>query len=264
MKKRILIFCGILLTMSLTAFTIINWNGQVESSSDKSIVSNIQGELDYNLKVSTDFFYSIDTRFGAIKKSDIDKAKSISAFLSEDQVQKIVSYKSVKITILEDSKHTDISETGHSSDLTAAQIKLLQSTNYSTNILIRADYLESNKINSTLNDSYATPHLTIVPEKQAIYISGKDVLIDYFKENSIEETSIAQNDKLQPAKLYFTITKKGLISNVKLVISSGYPSIDNRMMELIINAPGKWEPAKNSKGENVDQELVFFYGLLGC
>ena len=264
MKKRILIFCGVLLAMSLTAFAFISWNDQVETSSSKSIVSNTLVAEDLNINVFSDFFYNVDTRFGAIKKSDVDKARSITDFLQKKQTQQIVSYKSVKITILEDSKQTDISETGHSSTLTAAQIKLLNSTDYSTNILIRADYLESNKTTSTLTQSYATPHLTIVPEKQAIYTSGKDALIDYLKENSKEITIIVENDKLQPAKLYFTVTKKGHITNVKLVTTSGYPSIDKRMIELITKAPGKWEPAENTKGEKVDQELVFSFGLMGC
>jgi hypothetical protein len=33
---------------------------------------------------------------------------------------------------------------------------------------------------------------------------------------------------------------------------------------MITNMPGKWNPATNSKGEKVDQELVFFFGRQGC
>jgi hypothetical protein len=36
------------------------------------------------------------------------------------------------------------------------------------------------------------------------------------------------------------------------------------MTELITNFPGTWEPAENSKGEKVDQELVVSFGLMGC
>ena len=51
---------------------------------------------------------------------------------------------------------------------------------------------------------------------------------------------------------------------VELEESSGYPAIDKTMIELLTNAPGKWKPAKNAKGEKVDQQLVFSFGEVGC
>ena len=51
---------------------------------------------------------------------------------------------------------------------------------------------------------------------------------------------------------------------VKLDGASGYLSINNRMIELINKAPGKWNPAENAKGEKVDQELAVSFGLRGC
>ena len=73
-----------------------------------------------------------------------------------------------------------------------------------------------------------------------------------------------QADKLQPAKLYFTVSKEGMIENVRLDRTSNFPAVDETMIELITNAPGKWIPAENSKGEKVDQELVVSFGLMGC
>lgn len=115
-----------------------------------------------------------------------------------------------------------------------------------------------------LGKSGYTPFLAVVPEKQAEYEGGKDALMEYLKENSKEARGGIQMDELQPFKLLFTVTKKGTIENVKLDGASGYLSINNRMIELITKAPGKWKPAENPKGEKVDQELVISFGLTGC
>jgi len=286
MKKSIIIFVTLLTTLSLTAFGFINCNdsvtGKVETSSNKIVavdqqvaeVINDRVLSDFSFDIGTiigpinkgdlDFFFDFGTRFSAIKKGDLDKSRSILDFLPKDQTQRVVLYKSVDIIIIKDDKQSDIIETGKGGVLTAAQIELLQSSDYSTNIKIRADYLEKNKVTGQLDNSYSTPHLTIVPEKQAVYISGKEALIKYLRENSKENTAIVQKDNLIPAKLYFTVTKKGTISNIKIPRSSGYPSLDKKIIELITKAPGKWEPAENSKGEKVDQELVISFGMVGC
>ena len=107
-------------------------------------------------------------------------------------------------------------------------------------------------------------YLTVIPEKEAAYASGHDALIAYLKENSKDKTAIIKEDKLQPGKVNFTITKNGTIANVKLTSTSGYTSVDKALIELITYMPEKWDPATNSKREKVDQELVFFFGLAGC
>lgn len=117
---------------------------------------------------------------------------------------------------------------------------------------------------SQLEKSRSTPYLAVIPEKQAEYEGGRDALMEYLKENSREARASQQMDKLKPFKLFFTVTKKGTIENVKLGGTSGYLAIDNTMIELITKAPGKWKSAENSKGEKEDQELVVSFGLTGC
>ena len=38
----------------------------------------------------------------------------------------------------------------------------------------------------------------------------------------------------------------------------------NKIIKILNEVPGTWIPAKNSKGEKVDQELVVSFGLMGC
>lgn len=268
MKKKIIIFCAALIVLSITAFGFINRNDletdQAETKKSNTITSVEQVAEIVNNPSFPDFFYDIGTRFNEIKKVKLDNARSFNDFIGEEHAQRIVSYKSLSVIILDDNKQTDIRETGTGDVLTPAQIKLLQSSNYSTNILIRAEYIEKNKETGKLEESYWTPYLTIVPEKQAEYMPGKEALIEYLKNYSRMETALVQEKKIKPGKIYFTVSKKGTISNVKLTATSGYSSIDELLMGLIIDVPGKWEPAENSKGEKVDQELVISFGNMGC
>jgi len=268
MKKSIIIFSAVIATLSLLAFGFMNSKdsetGRVETSGIENVALNkqvVEPSIGPNFP---DFFYDVGSRFNVIKKGDLDKATSFSDFIGEAHVNRIVSYKSLSVIILDGDKQTDKKETGNDGTLTAAQVKLLQSLAYSTNLLIRADYREKNIETGQIEDSYWTPYLTIVPETQAVYAGGKKGLITYLKENSKKNIVIVQEDKLRPANLFFTVTKKGVIENVKLDGTSGYPSIDKTMIELIKTLPEAWEPARNSNGELVNQELVFSFGNRGC
>lgn len=269
MKKYLIIYCAILLSLSLTAFGCMSTNdsatGQVEASST-SIVAFDQQVIGGNEdRVIPKFAYDVDSRFIAtLTKEDLHKARSVEDLFSREQSESIASFYSVSVTILDDYKETYQRAAGVSDVLNSAMIKLLQSVDYSTNILVRANFRQQNAETGEWRDFYSTPHITIVPEKQAVYVPGKAALIEYLKANSRDKTVLAQKDKLESGKLYFTVSQEGTISNVKLASTSGYPAIDQRMIELITKAPGKWEAAENAKGEKVDQDLVFSFGTIGC
>lgn len=268
MKKSIIIFCTILAVLGLTAFGAFNWNKsmpvQPETSDMVFLVNDKPTEEKLKKRVFSDFIYDVGPRFGPIKKGDLIKARTFEDFIEEDHANRIVSYKTLSIIYIINDKRSELKETGYSNKLTAAQLKLLQSADYSTNFIIRADFKEKNGETGALEDSYSTPHLTIVPEKQAVYVDGKNALIEYLKESSKEVRTNVQVDELQPAKLFFTVTKNGTIDNVKLDRTSNYPAVDAKMIELIQNTPASWKPAENLKGEKVAQELVISFGLMGC
>ena len=266
MKKSILIFCAVLTTFSITAIGYMNWSNTVTdgeaTSCSKAIVFGDDIVNDINDETDLDLVYNIDSRFMAtITKEDLHKATSVL-----DIVPKVaegwwkVAFQSVTVAVLHDDG--EIYEMGYDKVLNTAQIKLLQSTDYSTNFYIKALGVNNHPVTGKI-ENY-TYYFTIVPEKEAEYTSGQDALIEYLKENSKEETAIIKEDKLQPGKVCFTVTKEGTIANVKLTDTSGYPSIDDALVELVSNMPGKWDPATNAQGEKVDQELVFFFGKQGC
>ena len=268
MKKNIIIICVVFTTFSLTAFGVINWNNSgtdpVETSINEEIASVSPAKEKIKKRIFTDFIYDVGPRFRPIKKEELHNAKSFSDFIADEHSERIVSYKSLSVTILKDSELFDVKVTTNSGILSAEQINILRTVNYSTNILIEADYTEKSFLTGDLEDSTWTPYLTIVPEKQATYNYGKDALIEYLKINIKDSLDNVDPEKLQPAKMFFTVTKEGNIENVKLDRPSGYPEVDKKMIEIISSVDGAWEPAQNTKGEKVDQELVISFGLMGC
>ena len=265
MKKSIFILFAGLTTLSSAAFGIMNWNPSCES---KAIVNSATETEDTNDKQVFDskvaFFYNVDTRFSGVEKTALDNANSIHDFLPQRFTESIISYHSVEIIVLNDNKQTENRHLGKDDKLTPEQKNLIQSLDYSSNILIRAEFKEKNRITGRVSHGYATPHLTIVPFIQAEYFAGKDALVDYLKNNCGDITKDIDEKKLEPGKLYFTISKDGFISNINLAASSGYAHVDAHMKELLINLPGEWNPAKNIRGEKVEQTLVFSYGIIGC
>jgi hypothetical protein len=265
MKKNILIFCAVLIAFGFTYYKVeskfttskeeargsqsIDWNNTIPS-----LKNNFFREL-----TDQELVYKVESRFKTtITKENLAKAQSIVDILPAHATELIETYYYTRVSILDNSEETDQSETNNSALLNDAQMKLLKTADYSTDIYIRSDY------KLKYGDSYLTYFITIIPEKEAEYSDGHTALIDYLKVNSKDKTAIIKRDKLQPGKVRFTVTKEGSISNVKMISTSGYVSVDETLVELIKTIPGKWNPATNAKGEKVDQELIFLFGLEGC
>lgn len=109
-----------------------------------------------------------------------------------------------------------------------------------------------------------TPYLTIVPETQTTYSEGIETLLSEIQEQSKALWSQIDTDKSKPARLNFTISKDGTLKNIFIDNSCGYGHIDEKMKTYILKSSEKWTPAKDENGNSVEQELVLFYGAMGC
>lgn len=269
MKKSLVIFCSAVVVLSLTAFGYKNWNeaalGKKEARCSKTAVFDNTPLCATNEKPDIDLVYKVDSRYGnTITKEDLNKAKSIIDILPKRATERIVNYYSMNVSVLNGEQAPDQGERGMSELLTDAQIEVLKTVDYTTNIYVGSEYSQTNGETGILEDSYLTYYISIIPEKKAVYTGGQEALIDYLKRGSKEKAAIIKEDKLQPGKVSFTVSKEGAIENVSLTSTSGYASVDETLVDLISNIPGTWTPATNSKGEKVDQALVFFFGLEGC
>jgi hypothetical protein len=223
------------------------------------------GMSTYLNEAPTPIAYDVDSRFVlTVTKEKLRAAKTIYDIVPAVPLQEILSYSSVSIRIIEDNKQTDIVEIGTSPELNRAQLKLLHSLDYSTNFVIRTEVMEKSGEAGQTSWNYSSPHVTIVPEKEAVNSGGKDALINYAKVNTSGFGHIVEAKKLRPGQINFTVNKEGTIADVRLCVSSGYPDLDQRMIELVNTLPGSWEPATDGSGEKVEQEFVFSFGKVGC
>ena len=268
MKKNLLIFGVALIVLSFTAYGFINKSEVVEEPvealvDDKKMYPEpIEEKKEF--KVFDDFIYEIGPRFGTITKKELLKATSIKDFIPEEQINWIETLKLVSVIIFKDEKRSDIRANGTTFELNEEQLELIKSFDLSTSFVINAEYLQKNYETGQMEGSQSTPHLTLVPEKQAEYVMGFDALKYFFKKNT-EEARVGVDPKnLKPAKLMFIVSKDGTIKDAKLDRSSNYPRVDKKMLELIYKTPGEWLPAENENGEYVEQELVVSFGLMGC
>ena len=267
MKKSVFILICTILSLGLLAFGYNQLDSTPKKSKTKEKVK--QYEFNYYLRSSrtkkeeVNFFYDFGPRFQGIKRSTVQNAETVNDFLSQDEIDKIDVIYSVNVIVIKNDERTNINEKGFSGKLTCEQIDLLRSLDYSSNFLIETSFIEKIKGAVDPYNSY-TPHMTIVPEKQAEYKQGKETLLAYMDIKNKKNTFNLDQRKLQPAKLYFTVTKNGLVENLHLDSSCGYSTIDIEMIEIITNTAGKWTPAENAKGEKMDQELVVSFGMVGC
>lgn len=268
MKKGILILGTILAAFSLAAIGYVNGHQAVneEKTAPTACTKNsFDADIVYTMNPSMvdDLIYKIDSRFiHRITKTDIEKAISIADLLPEEATKSIVSYENAWISIIEEEK--EAGEAGKSDVLTLAQKQLLEATDYTSNIAISSDHTIKVEDTEELRKSYLRYSTSIVPEQIAAYTEGTNVLIAYLKANSRGYTAAIIREQLRPCRVNFTVNKTGKIADVKLTSSSGYPTVDEVLVDLINNMPGTWTPATNAAGEYVDQELVFFFGTDGC
>ena len=101
-----------IITFSLTAFGVINWNelkiNKLQTYDSKNIALDTTSKEKIKSRIITDFIYDVGPRFGPIKKSNLDNAKFIDDFIEANEVQDMVTLKSVNIIIIKDDKQSDI------------------------------------------------------------------------------------------------------------------------------------------------------------
>ncbi|MGB6035264.1 MAG: hypothetical protein WBG42_03275, partial [Cryomorphaceae bacterium] len=190
--------------------------------------------------------------------------RSVSDFIDQNEMDQMDGVRSTTLIILENDRQTDLRSSGKSQNLTPEQLEMIHSIDYSSNFLLRTVFNTKDAQAESRGENIYYPHMTVVPEQQAAYSGGKNLLLDYLREKNEKTTSTVDAKKLQSAKLYFTVTKEGIVSKIRLDKSCGYPKIDQDMMELVVNLPGQWIPAEDEKGEKVDQVLVISFGVVGC
>jgi hypothetical protein len=269
MKKNLLILIASLAACSLTAYGYVTWS---HAQSDKKVASCKVAPKSYAsasefvnslYKPETvDLIYNVESRYmRTVTKEQVEQATTVMDLIPEKISQMLVRYEYVTVAVLHEGEETTLM--GDDEYFSPGQISLLRSMDYSSNFFVRASCKRQGDDGDLIHYDLVY-YMTVVPKNQASYTDGQDALIKYLRENSRKETFVITKDKLRPGRVHFSITEQGTISNVYLDSSSGFPSVDEKLIALVKDMPGTWEPATNGEGAKVNQELVFFFGIQGC
>ena len=270
MKKNIIILGTTLAILSVLIIGFTSFNNsevdEINSSNNKDLAFEGQKKGNTNSKKIPDLYYGVDARFAPVTKTDVHNATTIYDFLNKGEKEQITYINSVDVIIIKDNQQSKIRAYGTTDQLNDEQKKILRSTDYFNHFKIRIEFKAKNKETGKLEERFFGPHITVTPEKQATYADGKEALIQYLKVNSKENMNVITGDNLGAIKLSFIVSKEGIVKDVKHdAMTTGYPSIDEKFINLIKNIPEKWTPAENAKGEKMNQELVFTFGpRKGC
>ena len=253
MKKSSFIIFFTVITVSMITY---GFKSQINTNVNRC-------EITTSPKANPDFVYLIEPRFNStISKKELQNAKSITDIFPKKATNGISDFQNTKIVLLPENKNN--TEYGKGEILNPDQLALISLAEYSTNFYLRADYTRKTLNNFQVERNHIIYYMSVIPEKPAEYQNGHSSLINYLKQNSVEETLISSKNDLKPGKIRFTVTQQGEISDVILESTSGHQVIDQTMLNLISKAPGKWNPATNEDGKAVEQDLTFFFGVAGC
>jgi len=218
----------------------------------------------WGLPSYVDFEYRITSRFVYSKdKHELAAATSVTDLIELLKMHQVQNFWNIGISQFNEDGQEVFKAKGEDDILTEAQKKLLTSLDYTSDIFINGDYMRKYQ-NGVFSEDTLVYHLSISPTTWATYSDGEEAMISYLKENTANEVAAVRPKKLKSGMIQFVISKEGTIGQVGILSTSGYAKIDSKFVKLIEQMPAQWEPAKNELGENVEQKMVFYYGMKGC
>lgn len=258
-----------LIGLGSMSFAWLTWNQDssrqiIENKAPKT--SSVRSNIEYATETfgEHEFHLSWHTRFREIKKSAVLNAVSIQDLMSLPELEEMEKLIGMTLESVKNDQPSGNIQRSLSLDFTAEQKQRLVSADFSENFRIYLDYMKLDPFSNKESVEYSSPHFTIVPETMASYEGGNRALVQFMSNGSHSETILLKDKRVSPAKFKFTVSKTGTLKNIELDKSCGFPFVDQLLMSLIKQAPGKWSPAKDRFGNTVDQEFYFFFGEMGC
>lgn len=196
-----------------------------------------------------------------IKKDDLSTAKTLADLKEGFPTSWIGSYKSVFVSAIKDGSLTVLES--NDEVLTSEQIHMIQNTEYWSDVTVNVTYYP--KSNMLLTDEKEINFtLTVLPENDATYPGGYDMMRSYLKSNTVDKISKAERESLKATKVKFTIDETGKITYAEISERSENDKIDKLLINAIYKMP-KWTPATASNGTTLKQDFVFMIGNeIGC
>jgi TonB family protein len=142
--------------------------------------------------------------------------------------------------------------------LTPAQKNILNTADAGTEITVKVLYLPQNTLAHNEMKELAFT-FTVNPENDAHFAGGQAQLMQYLKENAIDEIPVGSFKGYDLAAVKFTISEEGEITDVHIFESSKDKRIDALLLTTISRMPC-WEPAIDADGTKVKQTFALTVG----
>ena len=220
--------------------------------------------------------YMVDTWSSPMTREAVEEITSILYFWRDNKNSKykVDNFTEVWVANLKDYPdwQLDVDEIephlkamSPTTEYTKEQLAIIENAEYNDHLRFSARF-NSTKIETGEVEEYKliSQSMSLVPEVQASYKGGMEALVDHLKKHSHDVVSHVKRDKVGRCRIFFKVTERGTIDEVRLVESSNYPEVDESLIELVKDIPRKWKPAKTEQGEKVAQEFVFTFGRAGC
>lgn len=197
-----------------------------------------------------------------IVKEKLNEAKTLSDINPGYPASWISSYLSVEV--LATCNGVLMKALSTNDTLSNEQISILKMADMGTDIVVDVKYSPKKLIKEDLDIKVINFSFSVIPEIEAQYPGGYEVLKQYLKENAIDQVDEAFTNQLRLAIVRFTINEEGQATNVQISKSFEDEKIDKLLLDTINKMP-KWIPAEDSNGVKVKQEFEFSVGNnVGC
>lgn len=238
-----------------------HYNGRLTPavSKEKLAVANLVSDITPDLWHIMQLPYDDKLKLERMRKADFSQGFSINQ--KEYNYNNIVDYVSVEIIASDNGKI--ISSKGTGEKLTPEQTRLLRVSGLGTEVKVKIDFKFKNQKNEK---EISSGLLTVVvaPETEAGFPGGYKQLSDYYSETVFDKISDYKTfEKILMASVKFTVNEDGRITDTKIIKSSTDPYLDKLIIEHTNKMP-KWNPAINSKGVKIKQEISIPFGGDGC
>lgn len=201
---------------------------------------------------SQELGYGILPYSRVIKKEKISDIKELSDINPRFPASWIREYVSVNLSVIQNGRILTAEGTGF--ELNKAQLQILKMGETGADISVAINYYPNNNLPKEVKEMDFT--FAIAPDIDAQFQGGKAELQAYLKENAIDRLPEMSEIELHQAKISFTISQNGDVTNAKVLERSHSEKIDGLLLSTIKNMP-KWIPAKNADGTNVSQNFEF-------
>lgn len=271
--KKIVIPVGFLLLLSTFGFHLFSSAEIEKSSQQKKSIDELEFGQDLveilkrPMTIEKSFNYRFGSRFGfKVSKTQLEHAKTVYDIIDQNAKENYQSFHAIQIGMLNENGH-ELYEDGllnEEANFNPSQISLLRSLSVSDNFFLRAKASQIDASTQSTKEGDFANYITVVPEKEAEYEKGVEGFVDYLKKKSKKMVLGLNPDELGFGRIHFTVDVNGRIKSLKVHATSDLPKLDTKMIKIIEQAPGKWIPAEDAEGNPTAQEMVFFYGKMGC